>query len=243
MVLFDAHEDGMDDWFNSIAAETYLDPSTVRDLRLEGFVVIPGPVPESLLPELARVYDQAVLLADAADVGRGSTTTRVNDFVNRSTAFDALYLHPPLLEACCRVIAQPFKLSSMLARTLNPRTPSQNLHVDFSRDEQGWPMLGFIFMVDEFRADNGATCFLPRSQGARELPTASGIVQACGPAGSMILYNGSIWHGHGANRTRRPRRSIQGAYIRRTLESSGTLRCRTRTLERIGTLAKYLLAW
>lgn len=233
----------MDEWFNLIATESRLETSAVHDLRFEGFAVIPGPVPESLLPDLASAYDRAVLLADASDVGRGSTTTRVNDFVNRGAAFDALYLHPPVLEACCRVIEQPFKLSSMLARTLNPRTPSQNLHVDFPCDEQGWPMLGFIFMVDEFQADNGATCFLPRSQGVTECPTASGGVQACGPAGSMILYNGSIWHGHAANLTDLPRRSIQGAYIRRTLESSATLRIRSGTLNRIGPLAKYLLAW
>lgn len=233
----------MDKWFNLIAAGTHLDAAAARDLQVEGFAVIPGPVPEPLLPELAAAYDRAVLLADDSDVGRGSTTTRVNDFVNRGPAFDALYLHPPLLEACCRVIEQPFKLSSMLARTLNPRMPPQNLHVDFPRDEQGWPMLGFIFMIDEFREDNGATCFLPRSQGATECPTVAAVVQACGPAGSMILYNGSIWHGHAANLTDRPRRSIQGAYIRRTLASSGTLRIRAETLDRIGPLAKYLLAW
>lgn len=188
-------EAGMDEWFNLIAAGTHLEAATVRDLLVEGFAVILGPVPESLLPNLAGAYDRAVLLADDSDVGRGSTTTRVNGFVARGEAFDALYLHPPVLEACCRVIERPFKLSSLLARTLNPRTPSQYLHVDFPRDEQGWPMLGFIFMVDEFRVDNGATCFLPRSQGAPECPMPSGMVQACGPAGSMILYNGSIWHG------------------------------------------------
>ena len=82
-------------------------------------------------------------------------------------------------------------------------------------------MLGYIFMVDEFRPENGATCFLPRSQGAKNQPeTVDGLVQACGPAGSMIVYNRSIWHGHGANLTDRPRRSIQGAYIRRTEKSS-----------------------
>lgn len=29
--------------------------------------------------------------------------------------------------------------------------------MDFERALEGWPMLGFILMVDEFRADNGAT--------------------------------------------------------------------------------------
>ena len=31
-------------------------------------------------------------------------------------------------------------------------------------------MVGFIFMIDEFRPENGATRFLPGSQGASEAP-------------------------------------------------------------------------
>jgi hypothetical protein len=25
----------------------------------------------------------------------------------------------------------------------------------------------------------------------------TGQVSACGPAGSVVIYNGSVWHGHG----------------------------------------------
>ena len=106
-------------------------------------------------------------------------------------------------------------------------------------------MVGFIFMVDEFRPENGATCFLAGSHGAKNPPgSADKLVPACGPAGSMIVYNGSTWHGHGANVTDRPRRSIQGAYIRRTDTPSINLpsRMRPETLSRISPLAKYLLA-
>ncbi len=85
-------------------------------------------------------------------------------------------------------------------------------------------MLGFIVMIDEFRDENGATRFLPGSH--RSAIDASGqpqaaehLLAACGPAGSVIVYNGSVLHGHGANMTDRPRRSIQGAYIRRTAKS------------------------
>ena len=65
-----------------------------------------------------------------------------------------------------RVIARPFKLSTLHARTLNPRTPAQGLHMDFAREAAdhavgGWPMLGFIFMVDEFTPENGATLVVP----------------------------------------------------------------------------------
>lgn len=66
---------------------------------------------------------------------------------------------------------------------------------------------------------------------------------ACGPAGSMIVYDGSVWHGHSANRSGEPRRSIQGAYLRRDATSGFNLAARMRpeTLARIGPLARHLL--
>ncbi|HEV2765844.1 MAG TPA: phytanoyl-CoA dioxygenase family protein [Pyrinomonadaceae bacterium] len=157
------------------------------------------------------------------------------------------------LEACCRIIEQPFRLSAMFARTVRPGSPAQSLHVDFERDADGWPMVGFIFMVDEFRRDNGATRFVPGSHMWPTVPddllsdpaaNYEGQVLACGPAGSVIVYNGSVWHGHSANWSGYPRRSIQGAYIRRDARSGFNLpaRMRPETLARIGPLAKYLLA-
>ena len=112
----------MDDWFSSISAETRLRASAIYDLRKDGFVVIPGPVPTAKLAELAHSYDRAVSQAPPDDIAAGSTTIRVSDFVNSSSDFDDLYLDPPILQACCRVIEQPFKLSTMLARTLKPQT-------------------------------------------------------------------------------------------------------------------------
>src|SRR5205085_10593049 len=133
-----------------------------------------------------------------ADVSVGSTTTRVHGLVSRGPEFDELYAHRPVLEACGRVIGRPFKLSSLLARTVRPHSQAQPLHVDFRADADGWPMVGFIFMVDDFRRDNGATRFVP---GSHKWPTIPGEVMedpasdyehqaaACGAAGSVIIYN------------------------------------------------------
>ena len=242
----------MNDWFNELAADCELPPEAARELHSTGFVVVPGPVAQSGPSEFAAAYDSAVLGADPEGVKTGSSTTRVNDFVNRGPVFDPIYIYPPVLAACCSVIAQPFKLSSLHARTLRPRSAPQPLHVDFERQPDGWPMVGFIVMVDDFRRDNGATRFIPGSQlwpenpaVLMEDPTADypGQVSACGPGGSVIIYNGSVWHGHSANRTDQPRRSIQGAYIRRDAQSGldHAARIRPETLSRIGGLAKYLL--
>lgn len=240
----------MDDWLSVIAAGCELSTGAAQDLQDVGFVVIPGPVAVDGLAQLAEAYDWAVASADWDDVANGSSATRVHDFVNRGPEFDWLYAYQPVLEACCRIIGRPFKLSAMLARTLRPRTQAQALHVDFNRDADGWTMVGFNFMVDEFRSDNGATRFVPGSHKGSTVPNDlmsdpvadyQGQVQACGPAGSIIVYNGSVWHGHTANTTDKPRRSIQGAYIRREAQSGVNLpaRMRSDTLARISPVAKY----
>ena len=79
-----------------------------------------------------------------------------------------------------------------LCRTVRPQTPAQRLHLDFASDAQGWPMVGFILMIDDFSLENGATLFLPGSQGLPAPPANCELVPACGPAGSMIVFNGSI---------------------------------------------------
>ncbi len=134
------------------------------------------------------------------------------------------------------------------------RSTGSESPVDFERDADGWTMVGFIFMVDEFRSDNGATRFVPGSHLWTEVPPEfalgefradyPGQVLACGPAGSMIVFNGSVWHGHTVNRGSEPRWSIQGAYIRRSTGSGENLPARMlpETLSRIGPLARYLLA-
>ncbi len=243
----------MGDWPGMAPRSGEMTQEAARELQESGFLVISGPVSAGGLARLAGAYDLAVASASASDLGHGRSTTRVHDFVNRGPEFDPLYVHPPVLEACRRILDRPFRLSSMLARTLRPRSEAQAWHVDFARDEAGWTMLGFIFMVDEFRADNGATRFLPGSHHWRAVPSElarapaaefKGQVQTCGPAGSMIIYNGSVWHGHAANTTESPRRSLQGAYIRREARSAIDLpgRMRADTLARISPLARFVLA-
>jgi len=183
----------MDDWYRTLAEEPGLPPEAGRQLRDIGFVVVPGPGIPGGSARLSEAYDRAVMTADPADVSVRSST-RVHDFVNRGPEFDGLYIYPPVLAACCRIIGRPFKLSTMLARTLEPGTPAQPLHVDVRHGADGWPLVGFIVMVDEFHAENGATRFVPgshlRSRGPGEVmkdpaDPYEGEVLACGPAGSV----------------------------------------------------------
>jgi len=214
--------------------------------------MVHGPTIPGGVERLSEVYDHVVAMASPEDV-RVSSSTRVTDFVNRAPEFDGIYIYAPLLTACCLTIGQPFKLSGTRARTLESGAPTEALHVDVKHRADGWPIVGFIMMVDAFDAENGATRFVPGSHlqphEPRELmknPSDDHEEQvlACGPAGSMIIFNGSAWHSHTANRSTRRRRSLQGHFVPRNARASvdHTKRLRPETHARIGELAEYILA-
>src|SRR5262245_12856093 len=182
-------------WHSIIASKSHLLPDAARQLRDNGFVVMPGPVIPGGCEQLSCAYDRAVATADPSDVhtGRTGASTRVNNFVNRGPEFDNIYIYPPLLSACCQIIGGPFKLSGMRARTLHAGARAEALHVDVKYRANGWPLVGCILMVDAFTAENGATRFVPGSHlQPREPADATNDphdnhpeqVLACGSAGS-----------------------------------------------------------
>ena len=243
----------MDPYFNAIALHQTLPSASVQQLIESGFVIIPGPVSSQRFHQLSAAYDEVMNSGAGPDLKIASTTTRLYDLVNRGPAFDDVYTRPALLEACRGVIGEPFKLSSLLGRTLRPGSPAQELHVDLARDSTDAPMIGFILMIDPFTTENGATRFVPCSQYWPDVPvdrltdtraSFPGEIAACGEAGSMIIFNGAIWHGHSANNTPEQRRSIQGYFVRRDAQSgiNFSARMRSETLGRISAFARYLLS-
>jgi hypothetical protein len=243
----------MNDWFEAISATCELPGEAAYELHHRGFTVLPGAVAHENVGRLTAAYDAAVSSATDTDIKVGSTSTRVNDFVNRGQDFDAFYVFPPLLKACHQVVGRPFKLSSFHARTLHRHCRSGELHTDVQRNSVDWPLLSFIYMVDEFRPGNGATRFVPESHHwvcalkdrVSDLrANYDGHVLACGPPGSLLIFNGSVWHDHSANTSGKLRRSLQGAFVPRD-GHAGTnfaIRMQPETHARLSPLAQYLLA-
>lgn len=242
-----------DEMFRALAARSELPPNAALQLQERGFVVLPGLISGNRMELVTKAYIAAIASGTGNDVRIGSTSTRVSALPALTAEFDDLYVIPELLEASCRVIGQPFKLSSFHARTLHPRAAAQQLHVDVPRNSAEWPLLGFILMVDEFRPDNGATRFVPGSHrwpdtgdGRLSDPTAEHPKQVlgCEEAGSLVIFNGSTWHGHTANTSDAPRRSLQGAFIPRDGRAAVDFSARMPVARRaqLGPLAKYALA-
>ena len=72
-------------------------------------------------------------------------------------------------------------------------------------------------MVDDFTLENGATMVGPGTQLRGYFPKEKEfwpiMKQATGKAGSVILTTGLLWHGAGANNSKKPRIGILGQYL------------------------------
>jgi hypothetical protein len=228
------------DTFRALSRESQLPPDAARQLTTRGFVVIPGPSVPGGIERVQAAFDSAVAAADVADV-RVASSTRVTDFVNRSAEFDGLYIFPPLLAACCLVIGRPFKLSNTCARTLDPGAAAQQLHADVEYKADGWPLVGYIWMIDAFTVENGATRFVSGSH-LRHYDPENRDREGASDRDEAVL-DASVRHGHTANQSACRRRSVQGHFVARdaTAAIDYGSRMRPETLSRIGAVARYLL--
>jgi hypothetical protein len=228
-----------------------LSVSETERLARQGVVVLPPLVGPEQLEELARAYDDALAAGRPPDLRARPDSVRLNSLVNYSPAFDALYVAEDLLRLATRVVGEPVRLAYLLARTLLPGAGRDRLHRDPWRADL--KLAAFIVPIDDFREDNGATRFIPgshrgnlRPEAAMDDPAARHPQEwiAVAPAGSCILYDGDVWHGYTANRSRAARRSLQGGFIpwSSAEPSDGHAALTPETMARLSTQARAVFA-
>ena len=110
-----------------------------------------------------------------------------------------------------------FLLSQTQIINILPDESPQALHCDDAMYQIPRPRqpLGAatIWAIDDFTIENGATRIVPRSQhwGERR-PTEDEVEHAVMPAGSVVFFIGTVWHGGGANNTSTPRLAVTHQY-------------------------------
>ena len=141
----------------------------------------------------------------------GVETTRIGALLSHSGEVRTLATDELILEVANAYLGQwCHRIQLMLTQVIaiGGGETDQLLH----RDRLAWggfipreiePQLNTIWAVNDFTADNGATRVVPGSQAwpAERQALDSEVVQAEMPAGSVLVYSGSVVHGGGANRT------------------------------------------
>jgi hypothetical protein len=192
-------------------------------LAEEGCAVVERLVPTALLDRVGRElapYIEAT--PPGTDDFAGRRTRRTGGLIARSPTCRELVMHPLVLESVRTLLAHATGVQLHLTQmiTIGPDEPGQQIH----RDQWAFDLFPFpagyevqcntIWAVNDFTEENGATRLVPGSNKAADRLefTHEQTVPAEMPAGSVLFYTGSLYHGAGANRSAEVRYGLNITY-------------------------------
>ena len=166
--------------------------------------------------------------ADDADSGRevdkflidGDGNVRVWNLLNRGAVFQDMAQHPRVLELLAQVLGPDALLSNISANIAEPGSEGGLLHADQGGYPPPWPQepqgMNFAWLFDDFTEDNGATEVVPGSHNRTKPfePPEDSPSPIVAPAGTVVAFEGRVWHRTGSNRSAAPRAAAFAWYTR-----------------------------
>jgi ectoine hydroxylase-related dioxygenase (phytanoyl-CoA dioxygenase family) len=201
-----------------------LDPRQVDEhasrIERDGFTIVENAIEPALLDGLAADLDE--LERDAApgkNFFEGFKTVRIYNLLARGQRFEAIPVHDHVLPIVERVLDRGCLVSSLSSIAIGPGEGAQPIHADDMLIPLPKPHVPIVcntmWALTDFTDENGATRLVPgshRSDRSPEPGEEHATIPAAMARGSVLVFNGSIWHGGGANRTDRRRVGIAMNY-------------------------------
>lgn len=192
------------------------------EIEERGYAVREGLVPDPLREALVETIDRLMVELEiplGENPFLGHHTRRIFNLLARDRAFEATPVFPATLPVVEHVLDDECLLSSLTAIEMGPGQARQPLHADdgsygFGRGGPTWIVVA-IWALTDFTRDNGGTHVVPGSHRADRRPRRGDdpeTIQVEMPAGSVLFYSGSLWHGGGENRTGERRLGIVNNY-------------------------------
>jgi ectoine hydroxylase-related dioxygenase (phytanoyl-CoA dioxygenase family) len=206
--------------------------AAVEDLRREGFVVLPAVIgPEEIFPIREQLAPYLAGRLFGRNDFEGFRSERVYALLAKAPAIATLVEHPAVLALVDDLLHPGYLLSANLAINVHPGETAQSWHTDdgYCRLPRPRPPMGVsaIWAIDEFTADNGATELVPGSHTWGDEvadPDDRDIERVIMPAGSVVVFLGTLFHRGGANCSRGSRLAVTPQYCEpwiRPIETMG----------------------
>jgi ectoine hydroxylase-related dioxygenase (phytanoyl-CoA dioxygenase family) len=178
----------------------------------EGFTIIEDAVEAELvvaLRDTIRRLQVELGIEPLGTAAEGHSTLRMYNLLAKDPVFQAMPVHPAVLPMVERLLDRGCLLSGMTAIDIGPGEDAQPMHGDdivMSRHltrPHAPMMVTSMWALTDFTAENGGTLYIPGSHRMPVIPTrelGDHDVRALEmPAGSVMVFHGSLWHGGGAN--------------------------------------------
>ena len=196
------------------------DPDISRhlaELKQEGYTIV-----EQLLSadEVQQMRAALAPYLQGRLMGRndfeGFYSERVYALLAKDPALARMVEHPVTLSIIDQILEPDYLLSANLAINTHPGETPQGFHRDNDggghADLSQFHGVSTIWCLDDFTETNGATELIPRSHLNNDSPDPTQAIKAIMPAGSVLVFSGSLVHRGGANNSNKPRLAVTPQY-------------------------------
>ncbi|MCB1645659.1 MAG: phytanoyl-CoA dioxygenase family protein [Pseudomonadales bacterium] len=183
----------------------------IREIEEQGYTVLENVIEPDLTAELndalLRIeHDEKI--RPGANSFEGHHTIRIYNLLARAAVFRQIPTHPALLPVVEGILDEGCLISSLSSISIDPGEGAQPLHVDdtligLRRPHQA-VVCNSMWALTDFTEANGATRIVPGSHlwdRRPEYGESYDTIAAEMPRGSLLIWNGSLWHGGGANQS------------------------------------------
>ena len=193
----------------------------VEDVERQGFAIIQDFLSkqdlDAICEQMTPIFEMTGTRNANDSPGRhrqgyyGVQAVHVHNLFAKTRAVDDIAIDPLLLLIIEGVLGPSFQMSVATAMCPDPGVDPQGFHQDDGHYPLPRPRPPFIantlVALDDFSESNGATRLVPEShRWTHPVNQEEEFVVAEMPAGSLLVFDGALWHAGGGNSTKDQRR-------------------------------------
>lgn len=181
-------------------------------MKRDGFTIVENAIDASLVEQLRddiRRLEGELAVQPAANLFEGLRTKRIYNLLAHGALYQQVPVHERVMPIIEGVLDRNCLVSSLSSIDIGPGEAAQPLHADDQLIPLPKPHVSIIcnsmWALTDFTIENGATRLVPGTHRADRSPQPFGETvetrAAEMKAGSVLVFDGSIWHGGGANQS------------------------------------------
>jgi ectoine hydroxylase-related dioxygenase (phytanoyl-CoA dioxygenase family) len=182
----------------------------VERVRADGYTIVENAIEPALIEALSEALARLERERDARPATNdfeGRRTVRIYNLLSFGAPFDAVPVHESVLPIVEGVLDEGCLISSLSSIAIDTGESAQPIHADdmvIPLEKPHAPIVcNSMWALTDFTKANGATRLVrkshlgPNPQYGGDYPTIAAEM----PKGSVLIWDGALWHGGGANAT------------------------------------------
>jgi len=193
----------------------------IERVRRDGFTIVAGAIEPDLIEALGAALarlERELGAAPSTNDFEGRRTVRIYNLLARGAPFERVPDHASVLPIVEGVLDAGCLVSSLSSIAIDPGEVAQPIHADdmvIPLDKPHRPIVcNSMWALGEFTEANGATRLI-RGSHRKANPEYGGAYATTAAemrAGDVLIWDGALWHGGGANTTQRRRTGLAMNY-------------------------------